>query len=200
MKLRNFRFKTVSSMIRSVFFFILNHHKYKKLALGAFIDSPLRLDGCRYMTISKNVIIQKHSWLFARSFDAHDPELIFGEGCIIGNFNHICAVKKVVFGKNVLTADKVYISDNGHGFDDINIPIMHQLVKFKSEVFIGDGSWIGENVCIIGAKIGRNCVVGANSVVTKDIPDYCVVAGVPAKVIKKFNINTNQWERVQVNT
>ena len=188
--------KTAFYLLKASAYFILNRYKYKKLAFGSCIKNPLRLDGSRSITIGKNVIIQKLSWLFAVSFDSNEPELIFGDGCTIGNFNHICAVRKVVLGRNVLTADKVYISDNLHGYEDINTPVMHQPVKFKSEVYIGDGSWLGENVCVIGASIGRNCVIGANSVVTRDIPDYCVAVGSPAKVIKKFNTQTNQWKRV----
>jgi acetyltransferase-like isoleucine patch superfamily enzyme len=61
---------------------------------------------------------------------------------------------------------------------------------------IGEGSWLGENVCVIGASIGKHCVIGANSVVTKDIPDYSVAVGIPAKVIKKYNFNKCEWEKI----
>ena len=61
---------------------------------------------------------------------------------------------------------------------------------------IGDGSWLGTHVVIAGnVKIGKHCVIGANSVVTKDIPDYCVAAGIPAKIIKKYNFDTCTWDR-----
>ena len=66
----------------------------------------------------------------------------------------------------------------------------------NGKVRIGSGSWIGENACILGVIIGKQCVIGANSVVTKDIPDYSVAVGIPAKVIKKYNFETQQWERV----
>jgi acetyltransferase-like isoleucine patch superfamily enzyme len=56
------------------------------------------------------------------------------------------------------------------------------------------GAWLGENVCVIGASIGKNSVIGANSVVTKNIPDYCVAVGSPAKVIKKYNVEKQIWE------
>ena len=58
---------------------------------------------------------------------------------------------------------------------------------------IGDDSWIGENVCIIGASIGRHCVIGANAVVTKEIPDYCVAVGNPARVIKRYDFEQKDW-------
>jgi acetyltransferase-like isoleucine patch superfamily enzyme len=72
---------------------------------------------------------------------------------------------------------------------------MDQPVTFTRKVEIGSGSWIGENACIIGAKVGENSVIGANSVVTKDIPDYCVAVGIPARVIRKYNREKKVWEK-----
>ena len=69
--------------------------------------------------------------------------------------------------------------------------------KQVENVIIGDGTWLGENVCVIGAKIGKNCVIGANSVVTKDIPDYCVAVGVPAKIIKRYCFENNKWIKTE---
>ena len=60
---------------------------------------------------------------------------------------------------------------------------------------IGRDSWRGENVCVLGAKIGRHCVIGANSVVTKDIPDYCIAVGIPARIIKRYCFDSQTWRR-----
>jgi acetyltransferase-like isoleucine patch superfamily enzyme len=98
-----------------------------------------------------------------------------------------------VIGDHVLTANNVYISDNLHGYEDVTRPIMHQRVRFKKVVVIGDGCWIGENACIIGATIGRNSIIGANAVVTCDIPDYAVAVGIPAVVIRRFDQQLQQW-------
>ena len=175
-------------------FYVWNKHAFKKLELRALVSLPHRIEGAKYISLHRSVRIKSHSWLTAFKIDEVDPDMTFGEGCSIGDFNHIAAVRSVIFGRNVLTANGVYISDNLHGFEDINIPIMFQPVKFKSPVVIGDGSWIGENACIIGAKIGKNCVIGANSVVLQDVPDYSVAVGSPARIIKRFNTETNRWE------
>ena len=95
--------------------------------------------------------------------------------------------------KNVLVANYVYIADNAHGYEDVSLPVKQQAVVQKNHVHIGENSWIGEHVCIIGANVGKHCVIGANSVVTHDIPDYCVAVGSPARVIKKYDFNTRQW-------
>jgi acetyltransferase-like isoleucine patch superfamily enzyme len=185
-------------MARVTFLYLINRFRYKKYEFGAQVLKPLRVNGHEYISIGRNAVVQRYTWLFAAKIDEHEPELIIGEGCAIGDFNHICAVRRVVFGRNVLLANGIYISDNLHGFEDIHTPIMHQPVRFKAEVHIGDGSWIGENVCIIGARIGKNCVIGANSVVTRDVPDYSIAVGSPAKVIKRYNPETGIWEQTEV--
>ena len=81
-----------------------------------------------------------------------------------------------------------YITDCDHEYRDVNIPVIDQgIVQRGQRVSIGDGSYIGINAVIVGnVKIGKHCVIGANSVVTKDVPDYCVAVGSPAKVIKRI--------------
>ena len=185
----------VVRIIKKLIFYLLNKNRYKKLGFRSYISKPLRITGKKYISIGEKVQIRYKCWFNALKLNNQLPVLEIGDGCVIGDFSHIAAVKKVVISKNVLTAQNIFISDHYHGYEEINIPIIQQAVKFKSEVFIGEGTWLGENVCVIGARIGRNCVIGANSVVTKDIPDYSVAVGFPAKVIKKYNSLTNKWER-----
>jgi acetyltransferase-like isoleucine patch superfamily enzyme len=175
-------------------YYFFNKNKYKFLSSKAYIQKLIRVDGKENISIHKGVIIQKMTWIAAMPLTkAEKCHLSIGEGTIIGHFNHIFATGEIEIGKKVLTADKVFIADNQHEFANINIPILSQGIKQLTKIKIGDGSWIGENVCIIGASIGKNCVIGANSVVTKDIPDYCVAVGSPARVIKKYDFSTNDW-------
>ncbi len=177
---------------RLYYFFIKN--KYRFLSSKAHLQKLLRIEGKENISIHKGVIIQKMTWIAAMPLTkAEKCNLSIGEGTIIGHFNHIFATGEIEIGKNVLTADKVFISDNQHDYRQTNIPILSQGIIQLPKVTIGDGSWIGENVCIMGASIGRNCVIGANSVVTRDIPDYCVAVGSPAKVIKKYDFSINEW-------
>ena len=82
----------------------------------------------------------------------------------------------------------MYITDCDHEYRDINVPVIDQGIAQRGQmVSIGEGSYIGINAVIVGnVKIGKHCVIGANSVVTKDVPDYCVAVGSPARVIKKM--------------
>ncbi len=130
----------------------------------------------------------------------HKSEIFIGEGSDIGDNSVISALNKIVIGKHVLTGPHVYIADHNHKYTDVKIPIMHQGVMSSpnSMIIIGDDSWIGTNSVIVGnVRIGKHCVIGANSVVTKDIPDYCVAAGIPAKPIKQYNHTTMEWERIK---
>ena len=173
---------------------------YYKIVFGQFgwlsyINNPLRIDGYKHIYIGNRCTIQYKTWLAANPLTGETARLTIEDGCNIGSFNHIYATHAIILHKNVLTADKVYISDNLHGYEDITIPICRQPIVQKTVVEIGEGSWLGENVCVIGAKIGKHCVIGANSVVTKDIPDYSIAVGAPAKIIKQYDFYENKWKR-----
>lgn len=125
--------------------------------------------------------------------------LYIGENCQFGDNTHIVAWKSVRIGKNVLIASKVFISDTSHGSysteegtDPEIPPAKRQLIS--QPVRVGDNVWIGENVVILaGVNIGNGCVIGANSVVTKDVEAYSVACGIPAKVIKKWDQDKQGW-------
>jgi acetyltransferase-like isoleucine patch superfamily enzyme len=174
-----------------------NRRKFKFFGVGSSIKRSIRFKNPENIVIGDRVRIGYKTWLSCTNQTGYqNPELIIGSDTYVGNFNHIYATKKIEIGSNVLIADKVYISDNQHTYEDINIPIKRQPLKQLSPVSIGDGSWIGENVCIVGATIGKNCVIGANSVVTKNIPDFCVAVGIPARIIKRYDLNKCAWIRI----
>jgi acetyltransferase-like isoleucine patch superfamily enzyme len=187
----------IINAIRRRLYYLFNYKKYRYLAPNAIIQKLLRIDGKQNITIESGVMIQKMTWLAAVPLTGEkDCHLSIGKGSIIGHFNHIYATGRIEIGEKVLTADKVFISDNQHQFEDINIAILDQPIKQLKPIKIGDGTWIGENVCVMGVSIGKNCVIGANSVVNIDIPDYSVAVGIPARIIKKYNFDTKQWEKV----
>ena len=155
----------------------------------------MAIGNVQYIEIGDQISIAYKAWLVAIKRDNIPPRLIIEDGTRMGHFSTIACLRHIHIGKNVLMADHVFISDNIHGYEDITLPIMDQPLVFKGKVYIGDNSWIGQNVCIIGAQIGKHCVIGANSVVTKDIPDYCVAAGAPARVVRMYNMKKMEWQR-----
>lgn len=180
-------------------FFIKLYYKYQfaEFHFNSSIVSPLHIVGHNRIFIGENVRIQNLSWIQSCPLTgAKSCKLVIGSNTTIGHFNHIISTESVIIGRNVLTADKVYISDNLHCYDDVCVPIKDQRIVQKNNVVIGDNCWIGENVCIIGATIGKHCVVGANTVVTKDVPDYSVVVGSPARIIKRYDFSQQEWRRI----
>jgi acetyltransferase-like isoleucine patch superfamily enzyme len=167
--------------------------QFGKIGYKTYIKNPLKLNGKRQIFMGDHVVVSDLSWLEANN---KNTRLSIGDGSCIGNFNHIYCLNEIAIGKKVLTADKVYITDNSHHYEDTETPIIDQLIKPLQKVHIGDGAWIGENVCIIGASVGKGSVIGANSVVTKDIPDYSIAVGSPAIVIKQFDSETKKWKKV----
>jgi acetyltransferase-like isoleucine patch superfamily enzyme len=186
-------------MIGKLLYYLFKYPAFKlrlgSIGAGSKLLQPI-ITGGKRIFIGRNVYIRKHTWLAADPVTGDaNCRLIIGDGTYIGNFCHIYATSKIEIGKKVLLADRVYLSDNMHAYENIQLPVMDQPVKQLSPVVLKDGCWLGENVCVIGAIIGKNSVVGANAVVTKDIPDYCVAAGSPAKIIKRYNPSAGSWQK-----
>lgn len=114
-----------------------------------------------------------------------------GRGSEIGERCRISIANSLEIGEKVLLSPNVYITDCDHEYRNIDVPVIDQgIVQKGQEVSIGEGSYIGINAVIVGnVKIGKHCVIGANSIVNKDIPDFCVAVGCPVKIIKSYNEN-----------
>lgn len=122
----------------------------------------------------------------------YSPHIIIGNNCSIGEYVHITSINHIEIGSNVLMGRRVTISDNSHGRnlskDEIQIPPNQRKIYSKGGVIIEDNVWIGDKATILaGVKIGYGAIIGANSVVTKDIPPYCVVGGNPARILRIIN-------------
>lgn len=128
--------------------------------------------------------------------EAVTPRLIIGNRVHFGKMNRIGCDNKIVIEDDVLFAPHVHISDRNHGFEDIHVPISRQKVTSKGSVVIGAETWLGFGCQVMsGVKIGRHCVIAAGAIVVKDVPDYCIVGGNPARILKQYNQETRKWEK-----
>jgi len=160
------------------------------------VCNPLRIVEPSCIEIGDQVFIRDQIWLEAIRAAEVSPSIIIDDRVYIGDFAHINAVRRIRIGAGCILANHVFITDHNHCFEDITIPIRQQGVEWMGDVEIGEETWIGERVSILGAKVGKRCVIGANSVVVKDIPDYSIALGSPAKVIKQFDFDKQEWIRV----
>lgn len=127
-----------------------------------------------------------------------DSSIKLGQNVNIGMFSRLACINEISLGNNVLTGPNVFISDYNHAYEDVEKPISEQgNIGNNNKVIIDDDCWIGTNVVICGnVHIGKHTVIGAGTFVNKDIPSYCVAVGNPAKVIKKYNFERGEWEKV----
>ncbi|ULH15296.1 hypothetical protein MF271_15320 [Deinococcus sp. KNUC1210] len=157
----------------------------------AVIGKGLRIGRrCRIETISRH---NGHSF---------NPKLIIGSNVSMSDDVHIACSTSVSIGDNVLLASKIFITDHNHGeykkdtFGESLLP-PNDRILISEPVYIDKNVWIGEMVTILpGVRIGEGSIIGSNSVVSKSIPRFCIAAGVPAKVIKRYSEETGIWERV----
>jgi acetyltransferase-like isoleucine patch superfamily enzyme len=164
-----------------------------------FIDPTCDIRGREKMRFGNGIVVQKDCWLNIAYNNPDSPIMIdIGEGTNIGRRCTISAANRIVIGKNVLLAPNVFIADTNHKYQHVDIPIMHQgITTHSDQVCVGDNTWIGINSVIVGnIRIGTHCVIGANAVVTKDLPDYCVAVGNPCRIVKLFDVETQSWEKI----
>lgn len=179
-------------------------HHYKNM-LGGY-DSNFSVGTGIVMTNPQCVFLGKNVGVGDNTFFgpvteymgiAYNPKIVIGEGTWVGKNCSIAAIHRVEIGKNVLFAGHVHITDHSHGYEDISKPMNVQPLISKGPVVIEDDCWLGFSCEILsGVHIGKHCVVAARAVVTKDVPAYSVVAGNPARIIKKYDMESKKWIRV----
>ena len=163
------------------------------------IRRPIYIRGRRHAQLGPGLTTGYNCRLDLRSDNPNRITLSVGSDCHLGDNVHIVAYESVRIGDNCLMASKVFISDTSHGAyhgeaqsRPDSMPNLRPLLT--RPVVIGDNVWIGENVCVLsGVSIGNGVIVNANAVVTKDVPAGCIVAGVPARVVKRWDEDSDKW-------
>lgn len=161
-------------------------------------NRTIRVDGSIFMRGEQRIKIGDNThigngcvltaWEYTADGGVHTPEIQIGANCSIGEYNNITSTNKIVIGDNLLTGRWVTITDNNHGdttLESLQLPPLSRPVISKGPVMVGNNVWIGDKATILpGVTIGDGAVIAANSVVTKDVPAYTVVAGMPARIIR----------------
>jgi lipopolysaccharide O-acetyltransferase len=163
------------------------------------IRAPFRVRGRKSIDLGKGLTTGINCRLDAFS-DKESPCLVLGHDVQINDSVHIAAINSVTIGNRVLIASQVFITDHNHGCygaKDIHSSPLVPPVKRElsgSPVSIGDDVWIGEFVAVLpGVTIGNGSIIGAMSVVTRNIPENSIAVGAPARVIKQYNFEQQKW-------
>jgi maltose O-acetyltransferase len=164
-----------------IYYFLATHLpvSYRPYTFG--LSRKIRYALCRHLfeQCGRNVNIEKGAYF------GNGRRIIIGDNSGLG-INSI--IEKATIGNNVMMGRDVIIMSSSHRYDNCNIPMIFQGGKPEEEVIIEDDVWIGHRAIILpGVRIGRGSIIGAGAVVTKDVPEFSIVGGVPARIIRNRN-------------
>lgn len=166
---------------------------FKKVGRYSYLGAPISLIGTKKITIGDRVRIYPGS----RMETHNEGTIVISDGCSIAqNFHITSGESELLIGSNTTISGNVFITNIDHEYQNIGLHIMDQPMIGKKTV-IGENCFIGYGAAIqAGTVLGKHCVVGTNAVVRGEFPDYSVIVGVPARVVKQYNKETEKWERV----
>lgn len=186
---------TLSEKIENVLFVLKSRIRFPGSRMIRF---PIVVRGKRYIDFGTNLTTGRNCRIEVNG-NHSGKRILFGDKVNIGDYVSIRCADKITIGNNVLMGSRVLIIDNSHGsysgefHDNPNIPPNERTLS-TAQVMIEDNVWLGEGVVVQqGVTIGQGSIIAANSVVTKDIPPYCIAGGVPTKILKVFDANSEKW-------
>jgi acetyltransferase-like isoleucine patch superfamily enzyme len=150
------------------------------------------------ISLGNGVSLREFAWLSVATEDpTGEPVIVLEDNCHVGFGSILSARNRIYLERDVLVGQMVLVVDHNHAYEDINVPVINQGITEGGKIRIGQGTWIGHGASIICPRgelvIGRNCVIAANSMVTRSIPDYSVVAGYPATIIRQYDPERGIW-------
>ena len=191
------RIKGYAIRIVDIPYYLWRKCRYREYHFSDTIKKPLFITP-KYITLKENVLI----WYNARiegvsKYNNHfyEPEIVFHKGVKVNQNIHLTCANSIIIGENTSISANVSITDIHHSYTDVSEPIEKQDIEVKY-VEIGPDCKIYNNAVILpGVKIGKHVTIGANSVVTSNIPDYCVAVGAPAYIVKRYDHKNKIWRR-----
>lgn len=172
-------------------------HRFGALGDGSIIRPPYTIVSAHRIFIGARTTIGPNALLSVVTDHLgarYTPTLRIGDDCSIGQNFVVGCIDEVTIGDRVLISSNAFIGDTIHGYRDIDRAIIDQPLERRGAVRVEDGAFIGINAIVLpGVTIGRNAVIGAGAVVTHDLPAYSVVAGNPARIIRRYDFEKKAW-------
>ena len=196
--------RRIINKINRIFFVLFNRPFYGALGNNSIIDKPLMIENKKNIFIGNKCLIRggarlttvPYWYINGKKEQSYSPKLVIEDNVSIEQNVHINCANSVRIEKDCTLSSYVFITDVDHSYENINEKVLNQpLITY--ETVVGEGTFLGTGVKVMaGVKIGKHCVIGANAVVSKDIPDYSVAVGIPARVIKLYNFENKTWQKV----
>lgn len=166
--------------------------RFKSIGIFSYIGDPVFLFGANKITIGNRVRIYPGSRMEVHG----NGKITLEDNVGIGQNFHITSKDlNLIVGKNTTISGNVFITNIDHDYKQIGKHIMDQELLVK-ETIIGENCFIGYGAGIqAGTVLGKQCIVGTNSVVRGEFPDYSVIVGAPARIVKQYNKETGEWEK-----
>lgn len=176
---------------------LLYRPAFRKMGANSVILLPRWIYNKKHVEIGANCVIGRFAVINAVTEYAKirfDPRISIGDDVYIGGYSQLHCMNNLTLDRGVVLSEHVYISDIAHGFAPDRGLIMEQELECKGPVHIGEHTFIGYGVSIMpGVTLGMRCIVGTRSVVTHSFPPYSMVAGSPAKLVKRYCLETKTW-------
>ena len=172
-------------------------HGFGALGEASFVRPPYTITSARRIFIGDRTVIGPNALLSVVSEhlgERYDPSLRIGDDTSVGQNFVVSCLRDVSIGSRVLISSNVFVGDSMHRYDDPARAVIEQPMRDCGSARVGDGAFIGIGAIIMpGISVGCHAVVGAGAIVTEDVPDHCVVAGNPARIIKRYDEDLRAW-------
>jgi acetyltransferase-like isoleucine patch superfamily enzyme len=169
----------------------------KRIGKGTFIDKTVSIYGWEHMLIGCHSLIGEGSWLNVNNRLKNVDHLIIGNYCYLGRRNLLSSSYKLIIGDYVMTSNECKFLGSNHIFENPLMPYISTGTTGDDILKIGVNAWIGAGTIVLGnVTVGHGCIIGAGSVVTKDVPPFSIAVGNPCKVIKRYDFKKKCWVKI----
>lgn len=169
----------------------------KKIGKNTYIDKTVNVFGWGYISIGSNTLIGEQTWLNVNGRIENFEHIKIGNNCYIGRRNLMSSSRELIIGDYVMTNNECKFLGSNHVYSNPMQPYIATGTMNDDILKIGVNTWVGAGVIVLGAvTIGHGSIIGAGSVVTKDIPPFSIAVGNPCKVIKRFDFKGKQWVKI----